>query len=46
MPSRSYKRSLAIHEAALGPDHPHVATSLGNLGACTDQGRYADAEPL
>jgi CHAT domain-containing protein/tetratricopeptide (TPR) repeat protein len=26
-----YKRSLAIREEALGPDHPHVSTSLGNL---------------
>ena len=26
-----YKRSLAICEKALGPDHPDVATSLNNL---------------
>jgi hypothetical protein len=26
-----YKRSLAIKEKALGPDHPDVATSLENL---------------
>ncbi|MEE8511990.1 MAG: tetratricopeptide repeat protein [Acidiferrobacterales bacterium] len=26
-----YKRSLAIREKALGPDHPDVATSLNNL---------------
>ena len=26
-----YKRSLAIVEKALGPDHPNVATSLENL---------------
>jgi tetratricopeptide (TPR) repeat protein len=26
-----YKRSLAIVEKALGPDHPNVATSLNNL---------------
>ena len=26
-----YKRSLAIVEKALGPDHPDVATSLENL---------------
>jgi len=25
-----YKRSLAIREKALGPAHPHVATSLEN----------------
>jgi len=28
-----YKRSLAIMEKALGPDHPDVATSLENMGA-------------
>jgi tetratricopeptide (TPR) repeat protein len=26
-----YKRSLAIREKALGPDHPDVAASLNNL---------------
>ena len=26
-----YKRSLAIREKALGPDHPDVATSLENV---------------
>ena len=26
-----YKRSLAIQEKALGPDHPDVGTSLNNL---------------
>ncbi|MCV4691476.1 tetratricopeptide repeat protein, partial [Escherichia coli] len=26
-----FKRSLAITEKALGPDHPDVATSLNNL---------------
>jgi hypothetical protein len=26
------KRSLAIREKALGPNHPHVAQSLNNLG--------------
>ena len=42
-----YKRSLAIREKALGPDHPDVATSLNNLAVLYDeQGRYADAEPL
>jgi tetratricopeptide (TPR) repeat protein len=25
-----YKRDLAITEKALGPDHPHVATTLEN----------------
>ena len=42
-----YKRSLAIQEKALGPDHPDVATSLNNLAVLyQEQGRYADAEPL
>lgn len=26
-----FKRSLAIREKALGPEHPHVATSLENI---------------
>ena len=26
-----YERALAIGEAALGPDHPHVTTYRGNL---------------
>ena len=26
-----YERSLAIREKVLGPDHPHVASSLNNL---------------
>ena len=29
-----YQRCPAIYEKALGPDHPHVATSLNNLAAC------------
>jgi tetratricopeptide (TPR) repeat protein len=42
-----YKRSLAILEKALGPDHPNVATALNNLALLyKNQGRYADAEPL
>ena len=42
-----YKRSLAIHENVLGPNHPEVAMSLNNLALLyTHQGRYADAEPL
>ena len=46
-PSRFYKRSLAIYEKALGPEHPDVGTSLNNLAALyADQGRYAEAEPL
>jgi tetratricopeptide (TPR) repeat protein len=42
-----YKRSLAIKEKVLGPDHPFVATALNDLAALhADQGHYADAEPL
>jgi CHAT domain-containing protein/tetratricopeptide (TPR) repeat protein len=42
-----YKRSLAIREKALGPDHPDVAASLNNLALLYDQqGRSVDAEPL
>ncbi len=42
-----YQRSLAIVEKALGPEHPHVATSLNNLARLyRDQGHYAEAEPL
>ena len=41
------KRSLAIHEKVLGPDHPETARTLGNLASLyTDQGRHAKAEPL
>ncbi len=42
-----YKRSLAIWEKALGPEHPDVATSLNNLaGLYQAQGKYAEGEPL
>lgn len=41
------KRSLAIREKALGPNHPDVATSLNNLGELYRlQGRFTEAEPL
>ncbi len=44
---RLYRRSLAIREKALGPDHPEVATSLDNLAELYQaQGKYAEAEPL
>jgi tetratricopeptide (TPR) repeat protein len=40
-----FKRSLAIREKALGPDHPDVAISLNNLAGLYDkEGRYAEAE--
>jgi tetratricopeptide (TPR) repeat protein len=42
-----YKRSLAIHEKALGPDHPDVALALNNLATLyDDQGKYTETEPL
>ena len=42
-----YKRSLAIREKVLGPDHPDVAQSLNNLADLySAQGRDSDAEPL
>src|SRR5262245_138444 len=42
-----YKRSLAIQEKTLGPNHPNVASLLNNLAELYEaQGRYADAEPL
>ena len=42
-----YKRSLAIREKALGPEHPDVAKSLDNLAQLYDsQRKYAEAEPL
>jgi tetratricopeptide (TPR) repeat protein len=42
-----YKRSLAIYEKALGPDHASVAGTLNNLAVLyLDQARYADALPL
>ena len=41
------KRSLAIQEKALGPDHPAVALNLNNLAELyRAQGQYAKAEPL
>ncbi len=42
-----YKRSLAIWEKALGPEHPNVVASLNNLaGLYQAQGRDAEAESL
>ena len=42
-----YKQALAIRENELGPDHPHVATSLKYLAQLYRlQGRYGEAEPL
>ena len=43
----SYKRSLAIREAALGSEDPSVGESLNNLAMLYEsQGRYADAVTL
>ncbi|MEU7739081.1 tetratricopeptide repeat protein [Nonomuraea sp. NPDC049158] len=40
-------RTLAIIEAALGPDHPSVAVCLGNLASSlSDLGRPGEAVPL
>jgi len=42
-----FRRSLAIREKALGPEHPLVATSLGNLAVLyRAQVRHSVAEPL
>jgi tetratricopeptide (TPR) repeat protein len=42
-----YRRSLAIREKVLGPDHPDITYPLNNLALLyKKQGRYADAEPL
>ncbi|CAM9588088.1 unnamed protein product, partial [Laminaria digitata] len=41
------KRSSAINEKALGPEHPDVATSLNNLAELfMVQGNLAEAGPL
>ena len=42
-----FKRSLAIKESALGPDHPTVATGLENMAALYRKtGRKGEAEAL
>ena len=42
-----YRRSLAIAEKALGPEHPDVATSLENYAALLRQtGRADEAETM
>jgi tetratricopeptide (TPR) repeat protein/tRNA A-37 threonylcarbamoyl transferase component Bud32 len=42
-----YERALAIREAALGPEHPEVATSLTNLGnVYSSTGAYDEAKQL
>jgi Tetratricopeptide repeat len=38
IPARAtLQRALAIFQAAYGPDHPHVANTLGNLGIVQEQ---------
>ena len=42
-----FKRPLAIMENALGPNHPHVATSLENYAALLrESGRTAEADKM
>src|SRR6266481_115913 len=42
-----YHRALAIWEKALGPEHPDVASCLGNYaGMLRNMGRSEEAEPL
>jgi tetratricopeptide (TPR) repeat protein len=42
-----YRRSLAISEKSLGPDHPDVAARLNSLALLLkDTNRMAEAEPL
>jgi tetratricopeptide (TPR) repeat protein len=42
-----YERALAIHEKALGPEHPTTARSLNNLGRLLrDLGQSDKAELL
>ncbi len=42
-----YKRSLAIYEKELGPEHAEVATSLNNLALLyASQEKYSEAEPM
>ena len=42
-----YKRSLAIWEGALGPEHPNVATALENYSVLLrETGRYDEATEM
>jgi tetratricopeptide (TPR) repeat protein len=42
-----YQRAVRIWEQSLGPDHPHVASSLNGLARLYYlQGKYEQAEPL
>lgn len=45
--TKVYEKSLAVAEKVFGPEHPNVATSLGNLAELYGaQGKYSEAEPL
>jgi len=45
--ARLYGEALALREGALGPEHPRVADSLGNLAAARyAQGEYAESARL
>jgi tetratricopeptide (TPR) repeat protein len=47
LPRPLYKRSLAVREKTLGPDHAEAASVLNNLGELyRTEGRFAEAEPL
>ena len=42
-----FERALAIHETALGPQHPNIATFKSNLASVLQQmSQYAEAERL
>jgi len=42
-----FKEALVIKEESQGPEHPDVASYLGNIGLIFDvQGRYSEARPL
>jgi len=39
-----YRRALMIREEKLGADHPHVATTLNNLGLFADKAGRTDED--
>jgi tetratricopeptide (TPR) repeat protein len=44
---RLFRRTLAVREKALGPEHPDIGESLHNLAFLfQEQGRYNEAEPF
>ena len=46
VPRAQFERALAVGEAALGPDHPTVATIRGNLGGVLGAIQEAPGEDL